>query len=159
MKRFESGEALAKEFGLPPAVLKKTFDDYNQSVRSKKDPFGKKVGFCISRPHLILTFMCSSSKVNGSSMTRFMLPSWLPFCTIPWGVSKSTPSHASLTRLASLFLVSLLLVKWLVVCMVLTASVAHHCLVASSSDVYLGILQLHTFSKPRQLLYRRPVDV
>ncbi|KAF9476377.1 fumarate reductase [Pholiota conissans] len=42
MKRFESGEALAKEFGLPPAVLKKTFEDYNQVVRSKKDPFGKK---------------------------------------------------------------------------------------------------------------------
>lgn len=43
MKRFDSGEALAKEFGLPPAVLKKTFEDYNQSVRTKKDPFGKKV--------------------------------------------------------------------------------------------------------------------
>ncbi|KAF9070846.1 FAD binding domain-containing protein [Rhodocollybia butyracea] len=42
MKRFESGDALAKEFGLSPAVLKKTFDDYNQSVRTKKDPFGKK---------------------------------------------------------------------------------------------------------------------
>ncbi|KIM45071.1 hypothetical protein M413DRAFT_66523 [Hebeloma cylindrosporum] len=42
MKRFDSGEALAKEFGLSPAVLKKTFDDYNQSVRTKKDPFGKK---------------------------------------------------------------------------------------------------------------------
>jgi len=42
MKRCESGEALAKEFGLPPAVLRKTFDDYNQSVRTKNDPFGKK---------------------------------------------------------------------------------------------------------------------
>ncbi|KAJ7594686.1 fumarate reductase [Mycena floridula] len=42
MKRFESGDALAKEFGLAPAVLKKTFDDYNKVVRSKKDPFGKK---------------------------------------------------------------------------------------------------------------------
>jgi len=42
MKRFDSGEALAKEFGLAPEVLKKTFDDYNQSVRTKKDPFGKK---------------------------------------------------------------------------------------------------------------------
>jgi predicted heme/steroid binding protein len=42
MKRFESGEALAKEFGLPPSVLEKTFDDYNQSVRTQKDPFGKK---------------------------------------------------------------------------------------------------------------------
>lgn len=42
MKRFDSGEALAKEFGLSPDVLKKTFNDYNQSVRTKKDPFGKK---------------------------------------------------------------------------------------------------------------------
>jgi hypothetical protein len=42
MKRFDSGEALAKEFGLSPDVLKKTFEDYNQSVRTKKDPFGKK---------------------------------------------------------------------------------------------------------------------
>ncbi|KAF4620270.1 hypothetical protein D9613_000339 [Agrocybe pediades] len=42
MKRFDSGEALAKEFGLAPEVLKKTFEDYNQSVRTKKDPFGKK---------------------------------------------------------------------------------------------------------------------
>jgi predicted heme/steroid binding protein len=42
MKRFDSGEALAKEFGLPPSVLKKTFEDYNQSVRTQKDPFGKK---------------------------------------------------------------------------------------------------------------------
>lgn len=43
MKRFESGDALAKEFGLKPEVLKKTFEDYNTSVRTKKDPFGKKV--------------------------------------------------------------------------------------------------------------------
>ncbi|TEB37469.1 fumarate reductase [Coprinellus micaceus] len=42
MKRFDSGEALAKEFGLAPEVLKKTFEDYNQSVRTQKDPFGKK---------------------------------------------------------------------------------------------------------------------
>ncbi|TFL05560.1 fumarate reductase [Pterulicium gracile] len=42
MKRFENGEALAKEFGLSPDVLKKTFEDYNESVRTKKDPFGKK---------------------------------------------------------------------------------------------------------------------
>jgi flavocytochrome c len=42
MKRFDNGEALAKEFGLSPDVLKKTFEDYNQSVRTKKDPFGKK---------------------------------------------------------------------------------------------------------------------
>jgi len=42
MKRFDSGEALAKEFGLSPDVLRKTFEDYNQSVRTQKDPFGKK---------------------------------------------------------------------------------------------------------------------
>lgn len=43
MKRFDSGEALAKEFGLAPEVLRKTFEDYNVSVRTQKDPFGKKV--------------------------------------------------------------------------------------------------------------------
>ncbi|TFK74546.1 fumarate reductase [Pluteus cervinus] len=42
MKRFDNGEALAKEFGLDPSVLKKTFEDYNQVVRTQKDPFGKK---------------------------------------------------------------------------------------------------------------------
>ncbi|KAF9528503.1 fumarate reductase [Crepidotus variabilis] len=42
MKRCDSGEALAKEFGLSPDVLKKTFEDYNTSVRTQKDPFGKK---------------------------------------------------------------------------------------------------------------------
>ena len=43
MKRFESGEELAKEMGLKPEVLKKTFDDYNNVVKTKKDPFNKKV--------------------------------------------------------------------------------------------------------------------
>ena len=42
MKRYESGEALAKDMGLSPEVLKKTFDDYNTAARTKKDPFGKK---------------------------------------------------------------------------------------------------------------------
>ncbi|KAG6812550.1 hypothetical protein H0H92_002319 [Tricholoma furcatifolium] len=42
MKRCENGAALAKEFGLEPSVLKKTFEDYNKSVRTKQDPFGKK---------------------------------------------------------------------------------------------------------------------
>ena len=42
MKRYESGEALAKDMGIPTAVLKKTFDDYNIVARTKKDPFGKK---------------------------------------------------------------------------------------------------------------------
>ena len=44
MKRFENGEALAKEFGLKPEILKKTFDEYNAITEDpKKDPFGKKV--------------------------------------------------------------------------------------------------------------------
>jgi len=42
MKKFDSGEALAKEMGISAATLKKTFDDYNTVVRTKKDPFGKK---------------------------------------------------------------------------------------------------------------------
>ncbi|KAF8303074.1 fumarate reductase [Clavulina sp. PMI_390] len=43
MKRYESGEALAKDMGLSPEVLKKTFDDYNLISSGKaKDPFGKK---------------------------------------------------------------------------------------------------------------------
>ena len=46
MKRYESGEALAKDIGIKSEVLKKTFDDYNQATKTKKDPFGKKV--CIA---------------------------------------------------------------------------------------------------------------
>ncbi|CAE6474073.1 unnamed protein product [Rhizoctonia solani] len=42
MKRVESGEALAKEMGLKPEVLKATFDKYNAGAKAKKDPFGKK---------------------------------------------------------------------------------------------------------------------
>ncbi|KAG9045014.1 hypothetical protein FS837_007177 [Tulasnella sp. UAMH 9824] len=42
MKRFESGEALAKEIGIKPEVLKKTFDTYNKIAEKKNDPFGKK---------------------------------------------------------------------------------------------------------------------
>jgi hypothetical protein len=49
MKRFEGGEALAKEMGLRPDVIKKTFDAYNVSARTKKDPFGKKVCMLIFR--------------------------------------------------------------------------------------------------------------
>ncbi|KAI9572377.1 Flavocytochrome c [Boletus coccyginus] len=42
MKRFDSGEALAKEMGISPAYLKKTFETYNAGSKAKKDPFGKK---------------------------------------------------------------------------------------------------------------------
>ena len=53
MKRFASGEALAQEFGVTPEVLRKTFDDYNVSVRTQKDPFGKKVRMVLSFDRLI----------------------------------------------------------------------------------------------------------
>ncbi|EJD51029.1 Flavocytochrome c [Auricularia subglabra TFB-10046 SS5] len=42
MKRFDTGYDLAKEWGIKPEVLKKTFDEYNAIYASKKDPFGKK---------------------------------------------------------------------------------------------------------------------
>ncbi|KAI6129406.1 Flavocytochrome c, partial [Pisolithus croceorrhizus] len=42
MKRFESGEALAKEMGISPQHLKETFDKYNVGAKANKDPFGKK---------------------------------------------------------------------------------------------------------------------
>ncbi|KAH9920098.1 FAD binding domain-containing protein [Fomitopsis serialis] len=55
MKRYANGEELAKDMGLTPAQLKKTFDDYNAVVRAKKDPFGKKV-CCLPIDYL---FICS----------------------------------------------------------------------------------------------------
>lgn len=43
MKKFESGDALAKEIGIPADKLKATFDDYNEIATGKKKcPFGKK---------------------------------------------------------------------------------------------------------------------
>jgi hypothetical protein len=45
MKRFDSGAALAKEMQLDLKKLKATFDEYNKSVNTKNDPFGKKVKF------------------------------------------------------------------------------------------------------------------
>lgn len=45
MKRFDSGEALAKEFGVSPDVLKKSFDEYNLAAKTKKDRFAKKVWY------------------------------------------------------------------------------------------------------------------
>jgi succinate dehydrogenase/fumarate reductase flavoprotein subunit len=43
MKKFESGDALAKEMGLSADKLKSTFEDYNAVASGKqKDPFGKK---------------------------------------------------------------------------------------------------------------------
>jgi hypothetical protein len=64
MKRFDSGEALAKEFGFP-AVLKKTFDEYNLAAKTKKDRFAKKVWYSF---HLLtcplLTATTSSSRMT-----------------------------------------------------------------------------------------------
>lgn len=54
MKRYENGEQLAKDMGLKPEALKKTFDTYNAVVKSKKDPFGKKVRL----PSVLGRFMC-----------------------------------------------------------------------------------------------------
>ncbi|KAI9636392.1 FAD binding domain-containing protein [Dioszegia hungarica] len=43
MRRFGSGDELAKEIGCSPEVLKKTFDDHNKySKNPGSDPFGKK---------------------------------------------------------------------------------------------------------------------
>jgi len=43
MKYFKNGQELAKEMGISPAELQKTFDDYNLIAEGKvKDPWGKK---------------------------------------------------------------------------------------------------------------------
>lgn len=43
MRRFENGEALAKEMGISPKKLEKTFEEYNEIAAGKrKDPWGKK---------------------------------------------------------------------------------------------------------------------
>ncbi|KAG0350901.1 hypothetical protein BG005_009588 [Podila minutissima] len=43
MRYFKNGEELAKEIGISPAELQKTFDDYNLIAEGKvKDPWGKK---------------------------------------------------------------------------------------------------------------------
>ena len=41
MKRYENGAALAKDIGISPAQLEQSFKDYNNVVKTKKDPFGK----------------------------------------------------------------------------------------------------------------------
>ncbi|WWD21481.1 hypothetical protein CI109_105967 [Kwoniella shandongensis] len=43
MKKFNSGEELAKEIGIKPEALKKTFDEHNNYAKNPgTDPFGKK---------------------------------------------------------------------------------------------------------------------
>ena len=65
MKKFDSGEALAKEFGLSPAVFKKTFDDYNVAAKTKKDRFAKKVQLLL---HLLTCPLLTDTK-SSSRMT------------------------------------------------------------------------------------------
>eukprot|EP01114_Cavostelium_apophysatum_P006008 TRINITY_DN171_c0_g1_i1.p1 TRINITY_DN171_c0_g1~~TRINITY_DN171_c0_g1_i1.p1 ORF type:complete len:666 (-),score=165.26 TRINITY_DN171_c0_g1_i1:706-2703(-) len=42
MKKFNSGEALAKEMGISVQALEQTFSSYNNFAKNKNDPFGKK---------------------------------------------------------------------------------------------------------------------
>ena len=81
MKRFESGEALAKEMGIPASVLKKTFDDYNTAARTKKDPFGKKVrrytklyGVAIGADDLMQFFASGEWSMNDYFNVAIMTP-------------------------------------------------------------------------------------
>ena len=41
MKHFKSGAELAKDIGVSPSVIDKTFHDYNAQANAKKEPFGK----------------------------------------------------------------------------------------------------------------------
>jgi hypothetical protein len=67
MKRFNSGEALAKEMGITPEHLKKTFDTYNAGVRVKNDPFGKKVTSMLTRLiSLLLNSRSTSHQESGA---------------------------------------------------------------------------------------------
>ncbi|KAG5221848.1 fumarate reductase [Salix suchowensis] len=85
MKRFENGDELSKEFGLKPEVLKKTFEDYNQSVRTNKDPFGKK-------------FFSGEWKYDDIFNVAVMTPSSIT----PWVVSRSTTNPVSSAMTANL---------------------------------------------------------
>jgi len=42
MKHFNSGDELAREIGVSPSVLRKTFDEYNEASRTGKDKYGLK---------------------------------------------------------------------------------------------------------------------
>lgn len=47
MKHFKPGAALAKHVGLDPKMIVETFSKYNDSARTKIDPFGKKVSLLL----------------------------------------------------------------------------------------------------------------
>jgi len=42
MKKFDNGQALAKEMGISLQALQDTFNQYNEAAKTKQDPFGKK---------------------------------------------------------------------------------------------------------------------
>lgn len=42
MKHFNSGDELAREIGVSPSVLRKTFEEYNEASRTGKDKYGLK---------------------------------------------------------------------------------------------------------------------
>jgi len=42
MTYYKHGDGLAKDIGVSPSALRKTFEDYNEVCRTKNDPFGKK---------------------------------------------------------------------------------------------------------------------
>lgn len=50
MKLFKNGNELAKDAGFDPAVLEKTFKDYNQWAIDGKDPWGKPPAHCRGTP-------------------------------------------------------------------------------------------------------------
>eukprot|EP01062_Namystynia_karyoxenos_P061628 TRINITY_DN539_c0_g1_i2.p1 TRINITY_DN539_c0_g1~~TRINITY_DN539_c0_g1_i2.p1 ORF type:complete len:683 (+),score=299.30 TRINITY_DN539_c0_g1_i2:89-2050(+) len=43
MKKYDTGADLAKDMGVSPAVIEKTFADYSRAAETKSCPFGKKV--------------------------------------------------------------------------------------------------------------------
>lgn len=60
MKRFETGEELAKEMGLPASKLAQVFADYTKVVQDPKtDPFGKKL--CVASPSFLYTLELTST--------------------------------------------------------------------------------------------------
>lgn len=90
MKKFANGEALAKEMGISPKKLEKTFEDYNDiAAGKKKDPWGKKFFqnvpikmtddfyVALMQPVLHYTMVCSFSPLElciyflFSSFSRF----------------------------------------------------------------------------------------
>jgi hypothetical protein len=124
MKRYENGAALAKDMGITPAQLEQSFKDYNNVVKTKKCPFGKKF------------FQPGEWKMDDIFNVALMTPS----STTPWVVSRSTPSPVSSVLMASPSPDSSLLVRLLVASTEPTVSVVHRYSDVSSSDACLVTL-------------------